>query len=138
MKKIITLLIFSLVTVSACKENNEVKASENISTLQLDNGKKWRMNAEMKAYIQKTEYLLNSYDGKSDYRILARDLSETNDHFLKSCPIKETTRQVMHEWLMPLIEKTDKLAKAEGEYEQAIVLIGDLKNSIRTYHQYFE
>ena len=60
MKKIITLLIFSLVTVSACKENNEVKASEN------------------------------------------------------------------------------KLAKAEGEYEQAIVLIGDLKNSIRTYHQYFE
>ena len=82
--------------------------------------------------------MLNSYDGKSDYRILARDLSETNDHFLKSCPIKETTRQVMHEWLMPLIEKTDKLAKAEGEYEQAIVLIGDLKNSIRTYHQYFE
>ena len=105
--------------------------------LELNNGEKWTMNEEMKPFINEMENQVKSYDPTNgDYKMLGKNLSETNDHLIKSCTIKGTPHDVLHAWLMPHMQEIDKLKKAESR-DEANHIVKELKESMEEYHEYF-
>lgn len=105
--------------------------------LELNNGEKWTMNAEMKPFIAEMEKQINAYKPETDdYKTLGADLNKTNEGLIKSCTIKGTPHDVLHAWLMPHMQEIDKLTKAENK-EKANEIVKDLKESMEKYHEYF-
>ena len=146
-------------TLTSCEKKNEDHATREATTehqnhesmdnqdhadhepsevkLKLNDGKKWEMNAEMKPYINDMEQQLIAYNPQTDdYKVLAKNLSETNENLIKSCTIKGTQHEVLHAWLMPHMEKIEQLKNAQTK-EDADKIVGDLKQSMTTYHKYF-
>lgn len=68
------------------KSHSEKKQTE---TIQLNNGAKWPVNAEMKPHIEKGEALLAVYitQKEQDYQKLAADLKAQNNLLIKTCCI---------------------------------------------------
>ncbi len=163
MKKIILSALLGLAIVVSCEKKQDEKVENNVTTteqkvsdedatddhaksdeheegvkLELNNGAKWTMNAEMKPFINEMETQINAYQPENgDYKMLATNLSATNDNLLKSCTIKGTPHDVLHAWLMPHMEEIDKLKKAENR-EDANHIVGELKESMEKYHKYFD
>lgn len=158
MKKIILSALLGLAVVVSCEKKQEEQV-ENVTTeqttndehadkekaddhdesakLELNNGEKWTMNAEMKPFINEMETQVNAYEPENgDFKTLGKNLSDTNDQLIKSCTIKGTPHDVLHAWLMPHMEEIDKLKKAENR-EEANHIVGELKESMEKYHQYF-
>lgn len=161
MKKILLSAILGLAIVMSCEKKQEEKVeqatTEQSATdehanheaeeksddhaegvkLELNNGAKWKMNAEMKPFINEMESQVNAYKPESDdYKLLARNLGETNDNLIKSCTIKGTPHDVLHAWLMPHMELIDDLKKADNK-EEGNKIAGELKESMVKYHQFF-
>ena len=162
MKKILLSAILGLAIVMSCEKKQEEKVeqatTEQSATdehanheaeeksddhakgvkLELNNGAKWTMNAEMKPFINEMESQVNAYKPESDdYKMLAKNLGETNDNLIKSCTIKGTPHDVLHAWLMPHMELIDDLKKADNK-EEGNKIVGELKESMVKYHQYFD
>ena len=119
--------------------DDDAKSDEHDESvkLELNNGEKWAMNAEMKPYINEMESQVNAFKPESDdYKVLAKNLGETNDNLIKSCTIKGTPHDVLHAWLMPHMELIDKLKKADNK-EDANHIVEELKESMEKYHEYF-
>ncbi|SFC33770.1 hypothetical protein [Kaistella jeonii] len=163
MKKIILSSILGLAIIVSCEKKQDEQAENNKTTteqkvsddhatdnhekldehkegvkLELNNGAKWTMNAEMKPFINEMEIQINAYKPENgDYKMLATNLSATNDNLLKSCTIKGTPHDVLHSWLMPHMEEIDKLKKATDR-EEANHIVKELKESMEKYHKYFD
>lgn len=161
MKKILLSAILGLAIVVSCDKKQEetaaVVTTEQTMTddhanhddheksedhdesvkLELNNGEKWPVNAEMNPYIAETETQLNAYKPENgDYKMLANNLSSTNDNLVKSCTMTGTPHDVLHAWLVPHMKEIEKLKNAENRAD-ANEIVGELKESMEKYHQYF-
>ncbi|MDP2453531.1 MULTISPECIES: hypothetical protein [unclassified Kaistella] len=161
MKKIILSALLALAIVISCDKKQESKTelstTEEIAAeghsdhdaaeksdehdesvkLELNNGAKWAMNAEMKPFINEMESQVKAYDPvNGDFKMLGKNLSETNENLIKSCTIKGTPHDVLHAWLMPHMELIDDLKKAENK-EAGNKIVEELKESMEKYHEYF-
>lgn len=161
MKKIILSALLALAIVISCDKKQESKTelstTEQITAedhsdhdaaeksdehdesvkLELNNGAKWAMNAEMKPFINEMESQVKAYDPvNGDFKMLGKNLSETNENLIKSCTIKGTPHDVLHAWLMPHMELIDDLKKAENK-EAGNKIVEELKESMEKYHEYF-
>ena len=164
MKKIILSAILGLAIVISCEkkqetvidqDSNMAKTEQNAAEenktddhdksddhdesvkLELNNGEKWPVNAEMNPYIAETETQLNAYKMENgDYKMLATNLSATNDKLVKSCTMTGKPHDVLHVWLAPHMKEINKLKNAEDR-EHANKIVGELKESMDDYHKYF-
>lgn len=163
MKKLFVSAILGLAIVISCEKKQEERvhqektateqsaadehATENKEKsydhddhvkLELNNGAKWAANAEMKPFISEMETQLNAYKPENgNYKILATNLSATNDNLVKSCTMTGTSHEILHAWLAPHMKEIEKLKKAENR-EDANQIVGELKESMKEYHQYFD
>lgn len=159
MKKIILTSLLGLAIVISCEkkqeantENDQPKTEEHATSeehvtseehsenvkLELNNGAKWPVNAEMKPFITEMERQINTYKPESDdYKTLGKKIEVSNENLLKSCTMKGTPHEVLHAWLRPHMEKTAQLNKAANK-EEANKIVAELKQSMETYHQYFD
>ncbi|MEZ4986407.1 MAG: hypothetical protein R2795_15440 [Saprospiraceae bacterium] len=131
MQKLIFLSIITLF-LGACNSKPQ-------GNIQLNNGKKWAVNDEMKPHIEMGNSILLSYleqDG-SDYKKLAADLKTQNDQLIKSCTMKGESHDELHKWLHPHITLVSDLAEAENA-TTAKSLVAQLEQSFKTYHNYFQ
>jgi hypothetical protein len=161
MKKLIIPMMMAFAALTACEKSNE-KVAEQVAEkaykektatddhsatgdhasetagLELDNGKKWKTNAEMLPYIQEQEKLIEAYDKeKGEFKTLASNLSTANQKLIKSCTMTGKSHDVLHVWLMDHMKKIELLAKTDNKTE-ADRLAEELEHSMVTYHQYFE
>lgn len=132
MKKILFILIGTLFILGC---NPHVK-QENIT---LNNGEKWKVNEEMKPFLEKSNEILNNYiaEKNENYTELAENLKNENFKLIKSCTMKGESHEELHKWLHPHMELIEKLAKAENT-KDANKIINQLKDSFAVYHNYFE
>ena len=149
MKKTLLLAISSFILWSC--SNNEQKTSDPATpqaehhhdhssvNIELNDGKKWLVNEEMKAPLTKGEELLNEYikSGQNNYKELAGQLKEQNDKLIESCTMDGKSHEELHKWLHPHLNLVEKLEKVSAEAE-AKELVKELQSSYSTYHQYFE
>ncbi len=69
---ILTLYLSTSESTEAVVPGVPQKNEESLS-IQLNHGKKWQVNIEMKPYITEEQNLLNAYD-KGNYKMLAKQL----------------------------------------------------------------
>ena len=128
------LIFFSMLILflGACNS----KPQENI---QLNNGEKWLVNAEMKPHVQLSSKIFSDYlaQSGSDYKKLATDLKDQNDQLIKSCTMKGESHDELHKWLHPHITLVSNLAEAE-DATTAKSIVAQLEQSFKTYHNYFQ
>jgi hypothetical protein len=119
---------------SAC--GNQSHGQEKI---ELNNGKKWAVNEEMKPHIEQGRVILNTYltNGDTDHEKLANDLKEQNSKLIKSCTMEGKSHDELHKWLHPHIELLKELSKAETP-DEVTKVTEQLKASYDLYDQHFE
>ncbi|MCO5258856.1 MAG: hypothetical protein M9916_01815 [Crocinitomicaceae bacterium] len=107
--------------------------------IELNNGEKWEINAEMRPYIENAEKLLNQYlkEKGTDYKKLATDLSNENTSLIKSCTMDGKSHDELHKWLHPHLELVDALENAASDSE-ASEIVTHLEHSFLTFHEYFQ
>ncbi len=108
--------------------------------LQLNNGQKWKVNEEMKPYIEKGNALLDEYlngSNQTDYNKLALDLEEINNNLIESCTMTGPSHDALHLWLHPHLELVETLKNA-SKPEEANKIIGKIAASYHTYKEFFE
>lgn|SRR5690554_4540147 len=118
------------------KEHQHEKSSE---ILELNDGKRWLVNDEMKPFVDKGEELVNTYveSNATDYQGLAELINEQNQQLITSCTMEGKSHVELHKWLHPHMELIEALAKASSEND-ANMIIAKLQQSYALYHQYFE
>lgn len=164
MKMILLSAILGLAIVMSCEKkqetvtdqsNNMAATEQNVSEehatedheksddhdehakLELNNGEKWPVNNEMKPYVAEMETQLKAYQPESgDYKMLATNLSTSNENLVKSCTMTGVPHDNLHAWLAPHMKEIEKLKNAEDR-EHANKIVGELKESMETYHEYF-
>ena len=150
MKKVLVLAISSFVLWSCnnpsekAKSNQETKQEEHqhdetSEAIELNSGKKWIVNDEMKPFVAKGEGLVTTYlqSSHTNYNELAQQLKEQNNQLIKSCTMKGKSHDELHKWLHPHLELVEALEKSANENEAKGIVL-KLQKSNEVYHQYFE
>lgn len=114
-------------------------AHHSSDNLQLNNGAKWKVNAEMKPHIEKGNEILSAYQAQqsTQYNELAQQLKSQNDMLIESCTMQGESHDELHKWLHPHIELIKKLADAKDP-KVAEVIVEQIEQSFQTYQNYFE
>ncbi|GJM36399.1 MAG: hypothetical protein DHS20C18_54000 [Saprospiraceae bacterium] len=107
--------------------------------LELNNGEKWKMNAEMMPPLEASGKLISAFaaNDKKDYKSLAEKLKENNQLLISSCTMKGKSHDELHKWLYPYMALIDKLENAGDEKEANEVFL-KIEQSFETFNQYFQ
>lgn len=149
--KIIALFTFSTLMFSCQNEIKDAKVEEvttqeehhhhdhESEAIQMDNGKKWKVNDDMMVHIQNMEKDVNSFESKSgaDYASLAKKVETNIELLTSSCTMEGQAHEELHKWLLPFIELSNGLTKSKSEQESA-EYFQKIKDSMSTFHTYFE
>lgn len=119
-------------------DQDEHHYNESAESIELNDGERWVVNEEMKPYVAKTEELLKEYNSETDSHVeLSERLTEQNNELIRSCTMTGKSHDELHKWLHPHMETVQALGEAESQ-EEAEKIHADLKQSIDTYHTYFQ
>lgn len=147
--QIISLLTFS-VFLFGCgnspKENKveEVAAQEEhhhdheSETIELDNGKKWKVDDNMMVHIRNMENDVTNFNSTAltEYKTLSENLKKKIDLLTSNCTMKGKAHDELHKWLLPYIDLVDVLSKAKNKTE-ASKQFENIQSSFKTFNQYF-
>lgn len=134
------LAITGIMLLMACSTNHthDDQHDQNAG-INLNEGKKWKVNSEMKPDVEKGMQVLNEFiDQKGEnYGELAENLKAQNNALIQSCTMEGESHDELHKWLHPHIKLVERLSIAE-EKEDAEEILVQLEVSYNTYQKYFE
>ncbi len=115
-----------------------VNDKKETDVLSLNNGSKWKVNAEMKPFVKRASQLTEEFvkNHHTNYKMLATELNVQNDLLIKSCTMKGKGHEELHKWLHANLELVEELGKEDNQEEAAKLVIA-LQNSYKTYYQFF-
>jgi len=151
MKKITILIpVISLFLFSCGNTSNEKSKEQSVThkehqhtaeiqTIELNNGEKWKVDANMLIHIRNMENDVNSFakDEQKDYKSLAIYLQSNIDLLTSNCTMKGKAHDELHKWLLPYIDMVKELSEANDETE-ASKLFEYIQISFTTFNQYFQ
>ena len=145
----IVLLCLSILTVS-CKNNSDGKIETEVSSvaqehahgdeeIQLNQGQKWKVDAEMLSIIRAMENDVASFKGSelAEYNSLSEKLKKNIDLLTSNCTMKGQAHDELHKWLLPYIDLVNAFSEAKSGADSE-KLFQDVKNSFVTFNQYFQ
>lgn len=126
-------------TVEHSEEAGDAHHEHINENIELNDGKKWKVNNEMKPYIAKSEQLLAEYKASDsrNHQQLAEKLSKENDALIASCTMKGRSHDELHKWLHPHLKLVKQL-KEVSEAAHVDAIVANLETSFKDFHQYFE
>jgi hypothetical protein len=152
MKKYLAILLAAGLLL-ACKAGNDKEKSsaaepagenhsehaEKVSGLNLNNGAKWKADSttlwnagNLHAIITKAKQ-----ESPGNYLQTATQLQEGLNKMVKECKMQGPDHDALHQWLMPLLEKTKELQKAATAGEAGKILT-EIEKQVNLFPQYFE
>ncbi len=140
---VIALVVF---TATSCKNNanhnhdqTHSDAADHQVVIELNDGAKWAVNAEMKPFILESESKLNTYvaNASTDYKTLAKELTDKNSGLIKSCTMDGKSHDELHKWLHPHMALIESLQDVDNA-DAADKIINELKSSFEIYNQHFQ
>ncbi len=136
MNKIVTFLIMGLLLIS-CKNNGS--SNEQNEKLQLNNGKKWKVDEKMLVYIRNMESDILDFSNtdQKDFNILTEKLQSNIDLLTSNCTMKGDAHDALHKWLLPYIEIVNTLSETKNATE-ASTQFENIQTSFSTFNQYFQ
>ena len=145
----IVLLCLSILTVS-CKNNSDGKIETEVSSvaqahahgdeeIQLNQGQKWKVDAEMLSIIRTMENDVASFKGSelAEYISLSEKLKNNIDLLTSNCTMKGQAHDELHKWLLPYIDSVKELSEAKDETTASAQLL-KVKNSFAQFNEYFQ
>lgn len=103
--------------------------------VKLDNGEKWIANIETNEGIDNMLAMVKTEESKEapDYITLKGSLDKEFNVVLEKCTMTGESHDQLHNYLLPLKAKIDKL-----DANSSKDAIEDIKNYLLTYHDYFK
>ena len=144
---VISLFLFSCGNTSneKSKEQTETVTHEEhqhnaeIQNIELNNGEKWEVDANMITHIRNMENDVISFAKveQKDYKSLSKKLQSNIDLLTSNCTMKGKAHDELHKWLLPYIDLVKELSEANNETE-AEKQFENIQNSFTTFNQYFQ
>lgn len=151
-KLILSLAAFSIM-LSSCsnstneKSNNQTEVAEHNDhhhddeneAIELNNGEKWQVDANMITHIRNMENDVVSFTQveQKDYKSLSEKLQSNIDLLTSNCSMKGKAHDELHKWLLPYIDLVKQLSEAKNETE-ATKQFENIQISFKTFNQYFQ
>jgi hypothetical protein len=119
--------------------NDEPVHYDPDETIEVDNGQKWKVNEEMKPFVDEGKKLLNEYirNEDNDYTGLAAALSEQDNKLIESCTMEGKSHEELHKWLHPHLDIISDLESTK-DTTQAKKLVEQLRASYVDFDKYFQ
>ncbi|MBK7232955.1 MAG: hypothetical protein IPH93_12015 [Saprospiraceae bacterium] len=143
----ISLLLFGCGNTSRENPNEQTETNiheehqhnEESEAIELNNGEKWKVDANMITHIRNMENDVISFAkvDQKDYKSLSEKLQSNIDLLTSNCTMKGKAHDELHKWLLPYIDMVKELSEAKDETE-AEEQFQKVENSFITFNQYFQ
>lgn len=121
--------------MKAEQKENKDEHEETAGKVQLDNGKKWKANAETITGINNMSSLVqNGIAGKIEASKLYDSLQAEFKTIFDKCTMTGESHNQLHNYLLPLKGRIDKLKAGNSEME----ILEELQEHLLTFKNYFE
>ena len=153
MKKITILIPVIGLFLFSCGNTSNEKSKEQTETvthekhqhdeeseiIELNNGEKWKVDANMITHIRNMENDVVSFAKveQKDYKSLSEKLQSNIDLLTSNCTMKGKAHDELHKWLLPYIDLVKELSEAKDETE-ASKHFENIQISFTTFNQYFQ
>jgi hypothetical protein len=119
-------------------EHNEQTSHAEDSSIELNNGNKWLINAEMKLPLVLLEKDLANFKGEklAEYLILADAIQKNLNLLVSSCTMDGKAHDELHKWLIPLILVV-KDFKESKNLDDAKLKLDEINKSLKLFNTYF-
>jgi len=144
---VISLFLFSCGNTSNEKSKEQTETvtheehqhNDEMQTIELNNGVKWKVDANMITHIRNMENDIISFSTveQKDYKSLADKLQSNIDLLTSNCTMKGKAHDELHKWLLPYIDLVKELSEAKDENEAA-KQFEKIQTSFTTFNQYFQ
>ncbi|MBK9928918.1 MAG: hypothetical protein IPP04_03490 [Saprospiraceae bacterium] len=144
---VISLFLFSCSNTSNEKSKQQTETvtheehqhNDEMQTIELNNGEKWKVDANMITHIRNMENDINSFANveQRDFKSLAEKLQTNIDLLTSNCTMKGKAHDELHKWLLPYIDLVKELSEAKDETEAA-KQFENIQTSFTTFNQYFQ
>ena len=144
---VISLFLFSCGNTSneKSKEQTETVTHEEhqhnaeIQTIELNNGEKWKVDANMITHIRNMENDVISFAKveQKDYKSLSEKLQSNIDLLTSNCTMKGKAHDELHKWLLPYMDLVKEFSEAKNETE-ASKQFQNIQISFTSFNQYFQ
>lgn len=134
----------------------EVASNQNTDAeIELNDGEKWEVNAEMKPHIAQGESAVDDFlsstgkkevasvsnkqsvSTRSGYKELAKELEIADKALISSCTMNGKSHDELHKWLHPHLELVADLGEAKSPSE-AHLIIKKIDKSYERFWDYFQ
>ena len=144
---LISLFLFSCSSTSNEKlkqqtetvTHEEHQHSDDVQTIELNNGEKWKVEGNMITHIRNMEIDINSFANveQKDFKSLAEKLQSNIDLLTSNCTMEGKAHDELHKWLLPFIDIVKELSEAKDETE-ASKQFKNIQTSFTIFNQYFQ
>ena len=144
---VISLFLFSCGNTSNEKSNEQTETAiheehqhdEESEIIELNNGEKWKVAANMITHIRNMENDVISFAKveQKDYKSLSEKLQSNIDLLTSNCTMKGKAHDELHKWLLPYIDLVKELSEAKDETE-ASKHFENIQTSFTAFNQYFQ
>ena len=119
--------------------HEEHQHDEESEVIELNNGEKWKVDANMITHIRNMEVDVNSFAKveQKDYKSLSEKLQSNIDLLTSNCTMKGKAHDELHKWLLPYIDLVKELSEAKDEIE-ASKQFKNIQTSFTTFNLYFQ
>ena len=120
-------------------EQNDHHHDDKSEVIELNNGAKWQVDANMITHIRNMENDVVSFAmvEQKDYISLSEKLQYNIDLLTSNCTMKGKAHDELHKWLLPYIDMVKELSEAKNETE-ASEQFKNIQSSFSTFNQYFQ
>ena len=110
----------------------EVHNHSDDEAIQVNDGKKWKVDDNMMIIIRKMEKEVASTDNEN-YQLLIDNLARNIDKLTSNCTMTGQAHDELHKWLLPFIEDVKAFSndKSTENFQK-------IQNAFTTFNQYFE
>lgn len=125
--------------LSEIETHDEHHHDEESEIIELNNGEKWKVAANMITHIRNMENDVISFAkvDQKDYKSLSEKLQSNIDLLTSNCTMKGKAHDELHKWLLPYIDLVKELSEAKDETE-AEKQFQSIQTSFTTFNQYFQ
>ena len=127
---------------SAEHQEEHPHSATHDTSLELNNGKKWKMDlptkhnaAQMKAMTK--QFQENNPSSLTDFKKYGSDIKAGLDQMIQECTMTGADDQALHQWFFPILENTGEIAKTDNT-EKAKELSHGIIERVNVFDQYFE
>ena len=142
-----SLLLYSCGNSSNEKLNNQTEVAQHndhhhdheSEAIELNNGEKWTVDANMLTHIRTMENDVISFAKveQKDYKVLSEKLQASIDLLTSNCTMTGQAHDELHKWLLPYMDLVEELSEAEDKIE-AEKQFQEIQTSITTFNHYFQ